>query len=807
MPIPNSCSSFTVKLNGKIMLIFFLCVSKISLSQTPDSLLAQLNANDYPEKIYIQYDKPTYFAGETIWFKAYLMEGFYPATKSTVLAVELVNDSGRVIDQKKLPIRSGAAAGEFSLPPMLLQGIYTVRAYTRRHMNDGVTRLYHYPINIYNALNLRQPETAIADTSFVYFFPEGGNFIANVSNTIAFRCADKWGNPRDVEGKIVDSKGATAISFKSTHNGMGKIIFTPRLGERYVAECVINLAKTKIVSLPEMLGQGVVLHVNATAGKTVFNLNTSSINIPSLMPAYILGVEENMVAFKIPVNGADKEIQGRIPIENLPSGILQLTVFNSDNQPLAERLVFINSGDYIAANSFTADTVDLKKRQKNVFSFNLQEPAVGTYAVSVTAFNDYAVKADDIVSRFLLTDDIKGTVYNPAYYFEKNDEEHAQKLDLVMLTNGWRRYNWNQVLSYVNHSTIFKDPRFVTLSATVFNPVTNAPFKNKPFNIFIKTKDNYSDLFVVQSDSSGSIQMPDLVFEDTLNVSFVSSTNYQEKLGLQIKNQSLGKLFFLPKYNVPAAEFQPVNETSAYYQNNLKKIQSKFAPTGILLEEIKLLTKAKSEKEKFEKKYTTGRLGSYANQEIDFLTNPPETGGNLLDYLKSRVAGVNVSGGPFDYNINYRGTRSLTGGPIPMAIFLDEYQVDARDVATLPLSEIAMVKVFSNALTGAGGALAIYTLRDARPKQSLNSGKIDFQLEGFSPTKEFFSPVYVEGQAEKIAADERSTIYWNPYLVTTAQNGKVSFSFYNSDNEKELKVVIEGVLEDGKLLHIEKILK
>lgn len=806
MQFPNSSLRFTAKIIGGV-LVFILGIFKIASAQTPDSLLAQLNANDFPEKIYIHYDKPTYFAGETIWFKAYLMEGFYPASKSTVLAVELLNDSGTVVDKKKLPIRSGAAVGEFSLRADLLQGIYTVRAYTRRHMNSGIKKRYHHSINIYNPLHSKQPATTHADSSFVNFFPEGGNFIANVSNTLAFKCADRWGNPKNIKGKILDSKGSTVTTFESTHNGMGKIIFTPGPGEKYVAECEINSAEIKIVSLPDMLGQGVALRVNQAVGKMVFNLNTSSVNIPALMPAYVLGVSENMVAFKIPVNSNNKEIQGKIPVENLPSGILQITVFNSNNQPLAERLVFVNSGDYIPANIFKTDTLDLKKRQKNVFSFALQEAAAGTYSVSVTALNDDGVKADDIVSRLLITDDLKGPVYDPGYYFEKNDEEHTQNLDLVMLTNGWRRYNWNELVSYANRPPDYKDPGYITFSAIAVNPVTNMPFKNKALAIFVKTKDNFSDFLGVTTDSTGLVKIPDLMFEDTLSLTFTSATNKQEKLRLQLRHQDLSKLFFLPKYNIPVAGFHPVDQNSAYFKSNQNKIQSQLTPSGVLLEELKIITKAKTDKQKFEDKYTTGRLGSSANKEIDFLSEPPINGTNIFDYLRSKVAGVNISGGPLDYTINYRGTRSLTGGPIPMAVFLDEFQVEPRDIAMLPVSQVAMLKVFgASPLTGPGGALAIYTRRDGGSR-TLQSEKVDVKLEGFSPTKEFFSPAYGDERYDRIAADDRSTLYWNPYLATTAQNGKVSFSFYNSDTAKEFKVVVEGVLEDGKLLHIERVLK
>jgi hypothetical protein len=793
-------------LKNSIVLLLFAGIFQNSFAQTPEIQLSRINENDYPEKIYIQYDKTSYFAGESIWFKAYLMEGFTPATKSTVLAVELLNDSGIVVDKKFIPIVKGAAVGDFSLPANLKQGSYTVSAYTRRHMNTGTKRVYYHAVNIYNPQASTQLQNITGNNNIVYFFPEGGNFIANKSNTIAFRSCDKWGNPKKVSGKIIDSKGNVIADFNSMHNGMGKFFLTPVLGEKYRAECLVDSIEKKTFPLPETTGEGIVLQVYTSGGKTIFNVNAGAITIPALIPAYIIGVQENIVAFKIPLNNANKEITGRIPIEKLPSGILQITVFNADNQPLAERLLFVNSGDYIATSSLRTDTLDFDRRKKNVFSFGIDNAAAGTYAVSVAAFNDEAENdKDNIVSRLLLTDDIKGYVYDPAYYFENNDETHARNLDLVMLTNGWRRYNWNEVLSYSNRPAYFKDPGYITFSAKALDPTTNEPIKNRTLSVFIKTKDDFTDMLALNTDSSGLFVMPGMIFEDTLKASFMNATAKRAKMPLKVSSQPLEKLYFIPKPDVPWLSFKPFNEKITN-GNNAGIIRRNYTSSGIMMKEITLKTKTKSEKQKFEEKYTTGRLSGMANTEIDFLEHPEVSSTSILEYLKSRLPGVSISGGPMDYSINYRQTRSLSGGPIPMAVFLDEYQVEPIDLASVRVSDVALVRVISSALTSVGGALAIYTKRDkivgyAGPE------KTEVLITGFSPSREFFSPNYEDSKSGNIASDERITLYWNPYLTTTPQNSVVRFSFFNSDNAKQFKVIVEGVLEDGRLLHIEKILR
>jgi hypothetical protein len=151
----------------------------------------------------------------------------------------------------------------------------------------------------------------------------------------------------------------------------------------------------------------------------------------------------------------------------------------------------------------------------------------------------------------------------------------------------------------------------------------------------------------------------------------------------------------------------------------------------------------------------------------------------------------------------------MMGGPIQMAVFLDEFQVDPSQIATMSISEVAMVNVYSSGglSGGAGGSLAIYTKKGNGGTRGNGITHQEYLIEGFSPTKEFFSPNYEAGNDAAILTDERTTLYWNPYLLTNAQNKTIHFSFYNSDKAKKFKIVLEGILEDGKLLHVEEMVE
>ena len=783
--------------------VFF---SQILFAQTPESLLQEVQQKYTAEKIYIHYDKANYTAGETIWFKAYLMEGILPSTKSTVLCVELINDSGRTEQKKIIPINGSVGAGEFELSKTMRQGSYTVKAFTRTLMNFGSQRFYYKAIQIYNPTYNTVIEGE-QNSSSIYFLPESGNLITDLNNKIAFKCTDRNGYPLPVEGNIVNGAGKFQANFKSSFDGMGTFELTPKLGEQYFAECIINKTEKRNVPLPASIQQGVALKIFNSEGKTFFNVDASKVVDEILRPDYILGVQENFVVFKTSLNNGKKIINGEIPLEQLPTGILQLTVFNKENKPLAERLSFVNSGDYIPKGNFTTGRKNLQTREKNSFSYNLEDTTAGSFSVSVIEFDSDSNNVDNIVSRFLLTNDLKGTINNPAYYFENNDLEHKQNLDLVMLTNGWRKYSWNEILLNKFPSMSFKDPDYISTTGKVFDPITGKPLANAAITVGVKTKDNLTDFLFTETDNEGNIFLQSMNFEDTASFTFQSKATKRQNVNVILNTPSISSTFYTVKTAIPKSYFELPKEymkLKIMNEYNFNKITKN---SGILLDEVRVASILKSEKEKFEKKYVSGRLGSMAIKEINFLEEPTTSTTNVFDYIRSRINGVTVSGGPLNYFINFRNTRSLQGGPIPMNIFLDEFQVEPSQIATLRIQEVALIKVFGGGglSGGVGGSLAIYT-KKGEGAVSNNVERKSQLIEGFAPVKSFFSPDYEKDYQNDIKSDERTTLYWNPYLITSAQNKSINFSFFNSDKAKKIKIVIEGFLEDGKLLHVEKII-
>jgi hypothetical protein len=173
---------------------------------------------------------------------------------------------------------------------------------------------------------------------------------------------------------------------------------------------------------------------------------------------------------------------------------------------------------------------------------------------------------------------------------------------------------------------------------------------------------------------------------------------------------------------------------------------------------------------------------------------------SVLQYLQGKVAGLQIStSGPDGGSLSWRG-----GTP---ALFLNEMTADVSLIQSTSMSDVAMIKVYRPPFMGApgggsGGAVAIYTKKGASNNSNV-TGLNFTNVIGYSPVREFFSPNYDAG-ADRAKGDFRSTLYWNPYLVFDKFTRRLLIPFYNNDNCKKIRVVIEGVNEQGKLTREEK---
>lgn len=800
----------------KVLLFWMLSIiSFLSVSaQGLDSMIKVYSQQVPDEKVHVHFDKDVYIAGETVWFKAYLFSGFSLSAVSKNFYTELINEKGIVLQRKVYPIIESAATGNFDIPDSLPAGNLIYRGYTTWMLNFDTAFIFQKNIVITdkNGIADNKKPLTVAKTTLLQFFPEGGNLVNTLESVVAFKANDEYGLPVSVKGNIANSKGAVITSFSSRHDGMGTFVLTPQANETYQAVWTDAAGRQQTTPLPLAKAQGCVLKMSGIGQKKVFMI-TRTAEVPAdwknVNVVALLGQER---VYKAKANLETTPVtSGAIPVGDFPSGILQVTVFSEKWEPIAERIVMINNDNYKFVAKLNAPELNTNFRAKNSFEIEVDDTLLSNLSLSVT---DAAIGrqnyADNIYSRILMTGDIKGYVYNPAYYFSDNSDSAAAHLDLVMLTHGWRRYNWSNLARGKKPVLKFPIEPFLSLDAKVFGVTTASPLRSdEELAIFLQQKDSSVQFLQMPKAGVDKFLIPNIIFYDTatVNYQFIKDKKAEQQMSVAFGNNLYKGVRKIDVTN------RPVNieidtamlARTKFLADKLSRYGSKFTAGGTVLQTVTVKTKVKSRLQELEDKYASGLFKGGDGYSFD-LTNEPASGMyDIFSYLQGKVAGLQITGTGSNAAVSWRGS--------PTSLFLNEMPGDPSMLSSVNINDIAYIKVlrppFMGSIGGgAGGAIAIYTKKGGDVKSNPGKGLAKSIVTGYSSVKEFYSPNYKDlSESADVAADYRSTLYWNPVILTDATRKKVRVEFYNNDITKAYRVVLEGVNEIGKMVRIEKVVQ
>lgn len=808
--------------------VFFFTLFLLSFSlraQRFDSVLNVLDTRFPQEKVHVHFDKSLYSPGETIWLKAYLFSGSFPSLISKTVYAELLDEQGKLLERKTAPIVLSGAASSLDLPYNLNSSMVYVRVYTRWMLNFDTAFVFVKPIQVAGARSKAAPNagkpantntTSATNTAsqpatpvaFLKFFPEGGDLVNGLSSKVAFKATDNRGVPIKVKGEVVSSSGQK-IPFESMHDGMGYITLQPQQGVHYNATWKDPSGHVQETSLPEALPSGIIIKTENRGNQVDFTiLKTPDAPYKAV---YVVAQLHQQLLYRAKANLASRvSASGSIPLENIPAGIVQITVFAEDEKPLAERLVFVNQDDYYFITDLNAATKGLGKRGKNVIQIDVPDTIVCNLSVSVTdaSVNPPVKGEDDIFSHLLLTSDIKGYVHEPAYYFSGADSA-LKHLDLVMLTNGWRRFKWEDALA--GNMPIIKNPAedYMGIRGKV-SGINKSSLINKEITGIMELKNGVAQFINIPVQPDGTFSIPESVYFDTAKIFYQFNNDKNKTLTSRgvfefrntFLNQPLGVKPNAEQYafaqNVDQAVVTTITEIG-----NKRQSQEDARRRVQTLAAVEVKAKKKSKQEEMDEEYTSPMFRAL-DARIFVVEDDPAAQAQLsvLNYLQGRVPGLTVRmGGASGAQLSWRG-----GTP---SLYLNEMPVDAAMLESTPMSDIAMVKVFSPPFFGgfgggAGGAIAVYTKKGRAAMESIKG--LDYaRVPGYSPMKEFYSPDYSNYEASNNDADYRTTLYWNPYVYTNKQTRRLLITFYNNDITNRIRVVVEGTNVEGKLTRIEKI--
>jgi MG2 domain. len=806
-------------------------------SQQIDSMINVYGEKFPHEKVYVQFDKPAYNTGETIWFKAYLFAGIMPSGVSRNFYAELVDPNGKVLQQKVMPVYEGSSAGFFDIPESMNNSTLVFRAYTTWMLNFDSAFLFTKTIRILNktaaasataaASGAAKPATgtsasksagasAARPATNLRFFPEGGELVSGLESVVAFKATDQYGLPVSVSGLIKDNTGADVAPFQSTHDGMGRFVLEPQPGKTYTAEWTDENKQTYKTPLPPVKKTGVVLQTLQANNRQSFIIRRSQDAPANLKTLYILGYFNQQVVYKARLNMSESfMVSGSIPLDGIPTGILQLTLFDGDWKPQAERIAFVNKDDYFFSTKLVPALVNTQKRGKNILVIDVPDTLRTNLSISITdeGVSKTDPDADNIVSHLLLGSDLRGYVHNPYYYFTGNDDTLKAHLDLVMMTNGWRRYKWDDLAAGLLPQIKFPRDNYLSLNATLTGLLPSQIPRNTQLNVFLEGKDSSRQLFMLTMDSAGKFKEDGLVFFDTMKVFYQFNNNKTlgTKAVVNFTNgtyKSAGTVKPDSSWRVPMPIDTSILNRGKYFASEAVRIKPEIEKKVKTLEAVTVKARTKSKQQIMDERYTSGFFSGGDAVSFDLTDDPAALGAmNIFTYLQGRVAGLQITagGGAGGTQLSWRGARP--------ALFLNEMPVDVSQIENIPVADIAYVKAFRPPFFGAtgggaGGAIAIYTKKGGET----SSQNTDFvgldkaKLMGYAAPKEFYSPDYSKDNPMNDVPDIRTTLYWSPYILTDKSSRKVTLTFYNNDVSKKLRVVIEGMNEYGQLTRVEKIL-
>nr|WP_321451309.1 MG2 domain-containing protein [uncultured Carboxylicivirga sp.] len=656
------------------------------------------------------------------------------------------------------------------------------------------------------------------------FMPEGGDAIEMLPCRMAFKALNEFGKPADVEGEIRDSKDKLINTFKSFHQGMGAFDFVPDSNETYQAIVLKPAGIREPFFLPKPKPEGFVLHLDKREGDeyvfSIFSNVEEKVHIVVQARGEILYTISRM----LPKGKITENI--RLAKEHL-SGVAQITVFDDYERPLAERLFYVFPENKLTIG-ITTDKTIYAPREKVKMSLVVKDkngqPVEGNFSLAVVddkivTFTDD--KQDNILSYLLLSSEVNGDIYEPSFYFNPDKKKAPEAMDYLLLTQGWRRFVWKDILE-LQKNKVMEPERFDLVSGKVVNSYGQG-VKSK----VIVVDNEHKKFSKITTNEGGRFAVSGLDNYNYLQIYAKSLDRKNKYVNINISQSSFNKvqrttntptIFGTARVNPLIAESRDVNNSIAMDKEIFEESEVVFDPSrqnrmsaswsmeddAVALEEVVTVG------------YGTQRKSSVTGAVAYVIAEDIQSVNNDVNYsLQGQVAGVQVinsSGTPgSNSSVMIRGTSSISANNNPLYI-VDGVAV--ADVSQINASEIQNIEVLKNA-----SATAIYGCRGANGVIFINTKKGNYSnynrqrkysrklaqryVSGgyhFDKVKEFYVPRY---QSEDVKGfDKRETVYWNP-TVATDHKGKAEVEFFNSDEVTTFRTIVEGIGNNGLVGRVE----
>jgi len=766
------------------------------------------------EKVYLQLDRPYFSAGERLWFRAYMVHSAIhtPLNLSRYIYVELLNAHNDVLVRKKIrPTDEALFLGQIDLSPELAEGWYSIRAYTNFMRNMDEAFFFRRKVYIGNslkglsgveinertssnmgnsALKSKEKENAALD---VQFFPEGGHLIEGNMQVVGFKSIGPNGLGANINGRIIDNENKEVTAFKSNPLGMGKIMLMPEAGKTYTAICEDNKGQKLTVKLPNPSSSHYALSVQQS---------TTIMNITVLTPAqstrtdtlYVLGCLRGLPIFQTTM--LPESAGYTFSKSGMNSGVYEILLMNSKTEVLSSRLVYVLGGDD-AKLTLSLDKTNYQKRDAVHASLFLKDskgnPVEGNFSVSVTDDNDAKIDSFEttIKSYMLLQSDIKGFIENPNSYFRPENKNASSELDILMLTQGWKRYDSKAVIAgNPAKCDAYEVERGPIISGKVQNFPARRAVSGINVSMFFLNKRSHFDGAVTNHTGRFEFLCPE--FPDSTGIRIEAVKKPGQFLELVVNTDTF------PTSEITSV-FPDNFKQNAQMKSFLKKSRDRYyienGMMSVTLDKVVVVAK-KSDKNK---KLREERGSMYMDPSYTIDEDALSMATTILDVL-SMAPGVTL-------NSTADGVMIRNAVPLIMVDNMEYNMEELRYINTTDVKMIDILKdpgqtaIFGN--RGANGVICIYLKRgDERQSEPVVLGRNQAEVMplGHSLPAEFYVPKYqVESNKQNPLPDFRSTIYWKPNLRTNA-SGEADLFFFTADGTGTYTITAEGLTPTGEII-------
>lgn len=738
----------------------------------------------FKENVYVHFNKSCYLPGNNIWFKIYVTEPMTGLlnTYTKNLYVELYDQKGKLLQQKILSVISGVTDNVIKLDENASPGQYTFRAYTNWMRNFYSTEEFDTRLTIIGEEKQGSP---LKEPEFdVQFFPESGTLLEGIFNRVAVKALDPNGKSVQLSGKIIGDKNDTVVSFRLDQKGMGEFVLNPSSGSAYKALIILPDGKEQSVKLPVVESKGLIVSVNALLkNRIVVEIKSNKSTIGNGRKFYIL-VHNNGNVYKTLTTSLtpdQNQVSFSFDKSEAGNGVNCLTVFDENFKPVAERLFYNKTADIKGSIDIRQEVVNDSVQFDLSVANNPSKHLFSDLSLSVLPEGTISNKfTNSLLANVLLESGVKGEIEDPNYYFEKDDAEHLRAMDLLLLTQGWRKYDWNDIMTNKKRLP-FEFERGFTISGMV----KRWPSGKEDYGSRVTIISPENKVFgIINVDLAGRFSFQGLNLKDSSRVVVSASSSK----GANWNQTILADLEPFHKTDSAIAVKPVINYINEPVENAEPPL--KLMPGVIQLPEVSVTAERINP---FQRSIYVSMMDKSVEITKENYNHFTSLENLLLMEFNVRLS-VDSDG---NYSLDMgRAQKSAT----PKLIIDDIEAPDLNYLAMYSIDQIEAVSVNKdgNPIVGDGGALIIKTRKTPIDwGSSPPSNMKRFLVNGYALPVKYYTPKYLQSP-ESETYQKYASVFWKPDIKIDS-TGITSFRFKVPKELNIVNVRTEGISDDGTI--------